>query len=69
MGASLVAKCKESTWKCRRRGFYPLSGKISWRKKWQSPPIFFPGKSHGQRSLASYRPCCHERVGHNLASK
>ena len=23
-----------------------------WRRKWQPTPEFFPGKSHGQRSLA-----------------
>ena len=27
-------------------------GWISWRRKWQSAPVFSPGKSHGQRSLA-----------------
>ena len=29
-------------------------GKIPWRRKWQSTPIFLPGKSYGQRSLAGY---------------
>ena len=28
----------------------------SWRRKWQSTPVFLPGKSHGQRSLVSYSP-------------
>ena len=27
-------------------------GKIPWRRKWQPIPVFLPGKSHGQRSLA-----------------
>ena len=27
-----------------------------WRRKWQATPIFLPGKSHGQRSLAGYSP-------------
>ena len=27
-----------------------------WRKKWQPTSVFLPGKSHGQRSLASYSP-------------
>ena len=27
-----------------------------WRRKWQPIPVFSPGKSHGQRSLASYSP-------------
>ena len=25
-----------------------------WRRKWQPTPVFLPGKSHGQRSLAGY---------------
>ena len=27
-----------------------------WRRKWHAPPVFLPGKSHGQRSLAGYSP-------------
>ena len=30
--------------------------KIPWRRKWQPTAVFLPGKSHGQRSLAGYRP-------------
>ena len=30
--------------------------KIPWRRKWQPAPVFLPGKSHGQRSLAGYSP-------------
>ena len=30
--------------------------KIPWRREWQPTPIFFPGKSHGQRSLVGYSP-------------
>ena len=26
------------------------------RRKWQPTPVFLPGKSHGQRSLAGYSP-------------
>ena len=25
-------------------------------RKWQPSPVFFPGKFHGQRSLAGYSP-------------
>ena len=25
-----------------------------WRRKWQPTPVFLPGKSHGQRTLAGY---------------
>ena len=42
--------------------------KIPWRRKWQPTPVFLPGKSHGQRSLAGYCPWgC--RVRHDLATK
>ena len=27
-----------------------------WRKKWQPTPVFLPGESHSQRSLAGYSP-------------
>ena len=27
-----------------------------WSRKWQHTPVFFPGKSHGQRSLMDYSP-------------
>ena len=34
--------------------------KISWRRKWQSTPVFLPGKYHGRRSLIGYRPWGHK---------
>jgi len=37
--------------RCRRPGFDPSVGKMSWRRKWQPTPIFLPGESHGWRSL------------------
>ena len=37
----------------RRPRFSPWVGKIPWRRKRQPTPVFLPGKSHGQRSLAS----------------
>ena len=40
----------------RRLGFHVWVGKIPWRRKWQLTPVFLPGKSHGQRSLAGYSP-------------
>ena len=27
-----------------------------WRRKWHPTPVFLPGESHGQRSLAGYSP-------------
>ena len=40
----------------RRLGFDPWVGKIPWRRKWQFTPVFLPGESNGQRSLAGYSP-------------
>ena len=34
----------------------PWAGKIPWRRPWQPTPVFFPGKSHGHRSLAGQSP-------------
>ena len=40
----------------KRCGFNVWVGKIPWRRKWQPTPVFLPGKSHGQRSLAGCSP-------------
>ena len=48
---------KERACQCRRsKGcrLEPWVRKIPWRRKWQPTPVFLPGKSHGQRSLAGY---------------
>ena len=37
-------------------GFDLWVGKIPWRREWLPTPVFLPGKSHGQRSLAGYSP-------------
>ena len=39
-----------------KEGFDPWVGKIPWRRAWQPTPVFLPGESHGQRSLAGYSP-------------
>ena len=31
-----------------------------WRRKWQPTPVFLPGTSHGERSLAGYSPWGHK---------
>ena len=54
---------KEPACQCRRHrrhGFNPWVRKIPWRRKWQPTPVFFPEKSHGQRSLADYSPKGHK---------
>ena len=47
---------------CRRCWFGPWVEKIPWRRKWQPTPVFLPGKSHGQRSLAGCGPWSHKEL-------
>ena len=50
---------KEPTCQCRRHKrcrFDPWEGKIPWRRAWPRTPVFLPGESCGQRSLAGYSP-------------
>ena len=61
---------KESTCQCRRHKrlrFDSWVGKIPWRRKWQPTPVFLPGESHGQRSLAGYSAWGHKQSGRDLA--
>ena len=37
-----------------RDGFDTWVEKIPWRRAWQPTPVFLPGESHGQRSLAGH---------------
>ena len=62
---------KDSTCQCRgRKGlrFDPWVKKTSWRRKWQSTPVFLPGESHEQRSREVYSPW-DRRIGHNYSNK
>ena len=59
MGFPGGASGKEPACRCRRQkrcGFDPWVKKIPWRRAWQPTPVFLPGKSHGQRSLAGDSP-------------
>ena len=59
------ASGKETTCQCRRhkrREFHPWVGKISWRRERKPTPVFLPGESHGQKSLASYSPWDHTEL-------
>ena len=50
---------KEPTCRCsslRRWGFDPWAKKIPWRREQQLTPVFWPGESHGQRSLMGHGP-------------
>ena len=55
-GLPMWLSVKEPTCQSRRCGFNPWVGKILWRRKCQHPPVFLPGKSHGQSSLVGYSP-------------
>ena len=41
--------------------FDPWVG-IPWRRAWQPTPVFLPGESCGQRSLAGYSPWGHKET-------
>ena len=41
--------------KTQKTWFDPWVRKI-WSREWQPTPVFLPGESNGQRSLASYSP-------------
>ena len=60
---------KESACQCKRHRFDPWVRKMPWRRKWRSTPVFFPGKSHGQRSLVGYSSWVRKRVGHDRVTK
>ena len=42
--------------RCKRHRFDPWVGTIPWRRAWQLMPVFLPGESPRQRSLAGYSP-------------
>ena len=45
----------------KRPRFDPWVRKIPWRA-WQPTPVFLPGESHGQRSLAGYSQLGHKEL-------
>ena len=48
---------KEFACQCKRGGFDPWVGKITWGRKWQRTLAFLPRKFHGQRSPVGYSLC------------
>ena len=48
--------------RCERWGFDPWVEKIPLRRIRQPTPVFLPGESHGQRSLAGYNPWDHKEL-------
>ena len=55
-GASLVAQMVKNLPAMQETRFDPWVGKIPGRRAWQPTPVFLPGESHGQKSLAGYSP-------------
>ena len=55
--------------RCKRCRFDPWVGKIPWRRTWQPTPVFLPGESHGQRTLAGYSTWCHKESDTTEASQ
>ena len=41
---------------CGRPEFDPWVRKVPWRRGWLPTPVFLPGESQGQKSLAGYSP-------------
>ena len=50
-------------------GLIPMSGRSPGRGNWRPPPVFLPGKAHGQRNLAGYSPWSHKRVRYSLTTE
>ena len=47
----------------RDPGSIPGLGRFPWRENgWPPTPVFLPGESHGQRSLAGYSPWGHKAM-------
>ena len=45
-------------------GFNPWVGNIPWKRVWHPTPVFLPGESYGQRSLAG-SSMGSQRAGHD----
>ena len=57
--ALVVKNSPANAGKLERYRFSPWVGKIPWKRAHQPTPIFFPGESHGQSSLAGCCPSGH----------
>ena len=56
LGTSLVAQTLKNPPQRRRPGVHPWLGKVPWRRGRLPTPVFWPGESHGQRSLEGHGP-------------
>ena len=51
---------KKSPYNAGDPGSIPGLGRSPWRREWLPSPVFLPGESHGQRSLAGCSPWGHK---------
>ena len=58
--ASLGAQLVKNPPAMRETWFNPWVGKTPWRRGRLPTPVFWPGESHGQRSLVGYSPQGHK---------
>ena len=59
-GGSVVKNLPASVCQLQEAWVQSWVEKISWRRRWQPTPVFLPGKSQGQRSVAGYSPWGHK---------
>ena len=65
MGFPGGASGKEPACQCRRHKRHTFNSwvrNIPWKRAWQPTPVFFPGESHGQRSLAGLQSIVSQRI-------
>ena len=62
LGGSLLKNPPANEEDAGNPGFDPWVKEITWIRKWQHTPVFLPGKSHGQQSLAGYSPWGHKEL-------
>ena len=55
-GGTVVKKIHLSVQEMQKTCVGSLGWEDLWSRNWQPAPVFLPGKSHGQRSLAGYSP-------------
>ena len=53
----------------RGLGSIPVLEKMPWRSAWPPTPVFLPGESYGQWSLAGYSPGGHKELDMTKATK
>ena len=68
-GGSVVKNLPANAGVARDLSSIPGSSRSLGERKWKPTPVFLPGRSHRQRSLAGYSPWGHKRVGHHLVTK